>query len=414
VCLVTPGHLSTNPRLVKEADALAGAGYEVSIVASRFIGWADEADRELDGRDWAVTKVGFGPYAGKVGRVRQGIRRRLFEQLFRLIGPLPWVAEGAFHPVIPGLTRAACAVKADLYIAHNLAALPAAGRAAEVHGARLGFDAEDFHSGELPDGPGSRRARSVVRAIEARYLPRCDHLTAASPGIARAYSTAYGIREPVVVLNVFPRRDAPPAPVVSGAIDSRGSLYWFSQTIGPDRGLETAIEAIGRSVSRPLLVLRGNPAAGYRERLMALASRCGAGDGIRFETLAAPGKLVKMAAPHDLGLASEVPVTENRSICLTNKIFTYLLAGVPVLASATTAQARIARQMPGALFLYPPGDAEALSRLIDDLLLSPTALAQARRAAWELGQGRYNWEAEQAVFLASVVAVLKEKGGGVA
>jgi hypothetical protein len=35
--LVTPGHLSTNPRLVKEADALAAAGYQVSVVSARFI-----------------------------------------------------------------------------------------------------------------------------------------------------------------------------------------------------------------------------------------------------------------------------------------------------------------------------------------------------------------------------------------
>jgi glycosyltransferase involved in cell wall biosynthesis len=413
VCLVTPGHLSTNPRLVKEADALAGAGYDVSIVASRFIDWADATDREFDGRDWQVTKVGFGPCSSQLRRVRHGMHRRLFQQLARIGALVPWVAEGAFHPIIPELTRAACAVKADLYIAHNLAALPAASRAAALQRARLGFDAEDFHSGELTDGPESRRARSVVRAIEAKYLPKCDHLTAASPEIGRAYASVYGVREPVVVLNVFPRGDAPPAPVDSDTGGGGQSLYWFSQTIGPDRGLETAVEAIGRSVSRPMLVLRGEPSPDYRERLMAFASRCGIGGGIRIEMPAAPSELVRLAALHDLGLASESPVTENRDICLTNKLFTYLLAGVPVLASATTAQAGIGRQMPGALFLYPPGDAEALSRLIDHLLLSPAALAEARQEAWTLGQRRYNWETEQAVFLASVAAVLEDKVGGV-
>ena len=33
ICLVSPGHLSSNPRLVKEADALHEAGYAVRVVA---------------------------------------------------------------------------------------------------------------------------------------------------------------------------------------------------------------------------------------------------------------------------------------------------------------------------------------------------------------------------------------------
>ena len=34
VCLVTPAHLASNPRLVKEADALHAAGYRTHVVAA--------------------------------------------------------------------------------------------------------------------------------------------------------------------------------------------------------------------------------------------------------------------------------------------------------------------------------------------------------------------------------------------
>ena len=34
ICLVTPGNLAANPRIVKEADALQEAGYEVTAVVS--------------------------------------------------------------------------------------------------------------------------------------------------------------------------------------------------------------------------------------------------------------------------------------------------------------------------------------------------------------------------------------------
>jgi len=33
ICLVSPGHVASNPRLVKEANSLVAAGYDVRVVA---------------------------------------------------------------------------------------------------------------------------------------------------------------------------------------------------------------------------------------------------------------------------------------------------------------------------------------------------------------------------------------------
>jgi len=396
VCLVTPGHLSTNPRLVKEADALAAAGYAVSIVSSRFISWADEADSEFVRRPWAMRRVAFGPIAGRMRHVAQSLQRRAGMLAYKLLG---CCAELAFHPVIPALTRAACAVPADLYIAHNLAALPAAYRAARKRGARLGFDAEDFHSGELNDTPENALRLRLTREIERRYLSRCEHLTAASPGIARAYADAYGVKEPVVILNVFPKSDAPAAPTARGTAQPSPSLYWFSQTIGPDRGLETVVEAISLSRSRPTLLLRGNPSPGYEQQLTALAANLGIAECVRILPPAPPRAMVRLAAGYDVGLATENSYTLNRDICLTNKLFTYLLAGIPTLASDTTAQAEIAAEMPEAVLVYRQNNPQALAKKMDDLLLTSNRLSTARKTAWRMGQARYNWETEQHDFV---------------
>ena len=134
-------------------------------------------------------------------------------------------------------------VKADLYIAHYPAALPAAAKSAARHGARYAFDAEDFHLGDLPDLPKHEHERRRLRAIEGAYLPRAAYVTAASPGIADAYVKGYGIKRPAVVLNVFPLSRAPASTTPRGTVEPGPSLYWFSQTIGPDRGLEAAVAA---------------------------------------------------------------------------------------------------------------------------------------------------------------------------
>lgn len=403
ICLVTPGHLSTNPRLVKEADALAAAGYEVSIVAARFIHWADAADTEFANRPWRVHKVAFGPLAGRASQIMQSLLRRVCLLAWKGLGLWP---ERAFHPVIAGLTRAACGIQADLYIAHNLAALPAAYHAAKKHGAKFGFDAEDFHSGELSMTPENALRSRLTREIERRYLPLCDHLTAASPGIAKAYAEAYGVAVPSVILNVFPKAAAPSAPTRCGAARPSPSLYWFSQTIGPDRGLETVVTAIASSQSRPNLFLRGNLSPGYEKVLTALAEQLGIGDRLRFLVPAPPGDMVSLAAEYDIGLATEVSTTANRDICLTNKIFTYLLAGLPVLATDTAAQSEIASGMSGAVFVYPQQGAQNLALRMDELLLSPHQLAHARQAAWQIGQVRFNWDVEQAILLRLVESAL--------
>jgi len=403
ICLVTPGHLSTNPRLVKEADALAAAGYEVSVVSARFIHWADEADDEFSSRPWRVRKVTFGPIAGRAKRVAQSLRRRVCLLAYKHFGRC---AVLAFHPVIPALTRAACATSADLYIAHNLAALPAAFRAAKKHGAKLGFDAEDYHSGEFNVTPENALPLRLTREIERRYLPRCDYLTAASPGISKAYAEAYVVQEPTVILNVFPKAEAPAGPTPKGTAQPSPSLYWFSQTIGSNRGLETVVEAISLSRSRPTFFLRGNPSPGYREQLTALAEKYGVGDRLGFLPPAPPGEMVRLAAEFDVGIASEPGHSLNNRLALSNKMFTYILAGIPTLASDTTAQSEMALKMAGAAFVCPQRDARGLAAKMDDLLLSPHALASARQAAWEYGQHRFNWEAEQRSLLQVIESIL--------
>ena len=47
IVLITTGQPSTNPRIVKEADALHAAGYDVTVLYSFFISWAFEKDKIL-------------------------------------------------------------------------------------------------------------------------------------------------------------------------------------------------------------------------------------------------------------------------------------------------------------------------------------------------------------------------------
>ena len=129
------------------------------------------------------------------------VRQRVCSLLYPRGGA--YVRDLAYSRFVNELASTAAAEPADLYIAHNLQARPAAVRAARRHGGRVGFDAEDFHRGEFPDTDASLQKKLTV-AVEEAYIPACDHLTAACEGIAAAYAETLGIDKQTVILNVFP------------------------------------------------------------------------------------------------------------------------------------------------------------------------------------------------------------------
>jgi hypothetical protein len=406
VCLVTTGQPSTTPRLVKEADALTANGYRVHVVGAHWIDWADASDRVLlASRRWTSTIVdwrqprGFARYA----RARHWLARHAPRP--RWIDP--WLAPAALSRVGPELRRAAGRVAADLYIAHTLGALPIACEAAARHGAFAGFDAEDFHSGQWPEASASRAWR-LARRLERTFVPRCAYVTAAAPAIATAYADLCGIPVPETVLNVAPLADRPAA-FRRGADAGPLQLYWYSQTIGPDRGLEDVVRAMGRLGPGVILHLRGRWQAGYESVLKAIAAGCGvAAQRIVSHPPAPHDEMVRLAGTYDIGLAVEPGVTPNNRIAVSNKLFTYLLAGASVLATRTAGQAALRADLGPAAQWCEPRDPESLASALRPWLENRTALRSARAHAWMLGERRFNWDREQLRFLRAVAAALTD------
>src|SRR5262249_51269354 len=122
ICLISPGHLSTNPRLVKEAEALAGAGHEVALITGDYSAWAREADKTIISRCRVVRRLCFGPEAALPTRLFHFLRVRGARVLLAAGFRSQTVFRAAWHPIAPALVTAAKRVKADLYIAHYPAA----------------------------------------------------------------------------------------------------------------------------------------------------------------------------------------------------------------------------------------------------------------------------------------------------
>jgi glycosyltransferase involved in cell wall biosynthesis len=405
VVIVTPTYLSSNPRVVKEAEALAAAGLHVAAVFSQGPAmWARPEDVTVSaGRPWQAVAHSWSwsvpgeraTYAWSTARYH--LARRVWRP-----GPL-WLTTRAECRTYPELARAASRLKAALYVGHYPEGLAAAGVAARRHDAHLAYDAEDLHSDEDPQTPAGDARRSRVMQIERAHLSRCAYVSAVSDGVAAALSQRYGVAQPLVVHNTFPWADRE---TLDGCRKDRRSdvptVYWYSQVIGPDRGLQDAIRALGLVRSPFELHVRGFHGDEMASRIRALAEEAGIANRVILHQRVNPAELLSRTAEHDIGLALEQPVSANRLLTVTNKMFFYMLAGLAVVATDTPGQRRIADQTPGVVRVYTPGDHLALAHILERLLSDPTALAAQRARALDAARDRWNWETEQVALVRAV------------
>jgi len=395
ICLISPSHPCSNPRLVKEADALAGAGFDVHVICSRYMPALDAFDAGIFAKaQWNCTVV---DHTARTKRLYYSLARRIARASDGLARRLPLLAH---HPPARDLIEPASRIRADLYVGHVLGGLPVAVAAAKKNRALAGFDAEDFHSAEIPDTPENRRDLIARRQLE-RLLRFCADRTAAAPCIAEAYQASQGVAMDVI-LNVFPLAMAPAAPAAREAADDAPvRFYWFSQTVGTGRGLEAFLEAMRHATRDWRLHLRGHVSAGTRASLDGLG-----GGKIVWEPPAGAEEMARLAAACDVGLSLEESLPLNRDLCLTNKIFTCLLAGLPIILSPTTAQRRLARDLGDAAVVVDFTQPAEAARAIAQFAFDPARLRTARAKSWELGQTVYNWDREKTKRIASVRSLL--------
>ncbi|WP_343523812.1 hypothetical protein [Pedobacter sp.] len=399
IVLVTSGQPSLNPRLVKEADALANAGYEVVVIYQYWNDWGTDLDIELlKTKRWTAYRVGGSPNEHKLTYWYARIQHKLASYLLKHLGPKGFLVEAAIGRCCLLLAKKAQAIKADLYIGHNLAALPAIVKAARYHKGKCGFDAEDFHRYEESDDENELKVKLKI-AMEDRYIHQLDYLTTASPLIDHAYRAIYPLKNGTSILNVFGQQ------ATDGSLKKENAalkLFWFSQTIGTNRGLEQVIEAMSLCKQYPIeLHLLGACRAATKSYFNNTADRYGLQAKLIFYHPPIPEKeIFTFAQQFDIGLATETSLPKNRDICLTNKIFTYVQIGLATIASNTTAQRQLMEKYPdmGSIF----ESTATLVKLLENYASDKKWLKTQQKKALLYARTELNWEKEQEKFLSII------------
>lgn len=396
ITVITGGHLSTCPRMLKAADALAEAGYDVRMISTRHVVWATETDEEVRrSRRWQWTVVNYDRHSARMTYWKSGFRFKAVRQLATFLQPasLPLgVAANGYGRVHSELLAAALAEPADLVYGGTGGALAAAAIAGRRMGVPYAIDLEDFHSAEQDNSPESDLSHRLVERIERDILPGAAFLTTGSAAMAEAYFEKYGVR-PIPIHNTFPLPDR--APEFSQPPNDALRLYWFSQTIGSGRGLEDVIRAVGLAGIAAELHLRGNPVAGYLDSLHRLATDFAPRLQLIHHPPINPDAMVESCRAYDIGLALEQAHVFNRAVCLTNKAFTYMLAGLAVVFTDTPGQRPLAEDLGYAALLYSPGNVDALAAGLKRWAEDKQQLLAAKHSAWDAACRRWHWHHDE-------------------
>lgn len=401
ICIITTRHISYNPRVMKEADALHARGYNVTVITICNNQLQSEFDAELmRNRRWKLKTINFRRTVK--AEHQRWLRFSLVKKFYDLVlkvTPKFGIAEAASLKGYHALRSMAMKEQADYYIAHHAEALSIAYYASKKHGKQFGFDAEDFHTGMTDSNDFNTGL--LISYLEAKYLPFASTITAASKGIADAYCNRYNAVKPTVVLNVFPLED------VQAGLNNIPRFYWYSQVIGPNRSLETLLEAASQLNAPFELYIRGSfHSASYEEHLKSIAANLHISGKVRFLPPINASQIIPDGARYDVGLALESNVSINRDICVTNKIFSYLMSGLAIIATDTTGQVDISKDLGKAMLICRQNDSEDLARAMSEYIQNPSLLTNARENARALAEERFNWDNEAELLFQNINNVL--------
>ncbi len=221
--------------------------------------------------------------------------------------------------------------KSDLYISNDLDTLPANFFASRIKNVRLVYDSHEYFTEvpELVNRPGVRR---IWTKIEEYIFPKLKRVMTVNESIAGFYRSRYGI-------NVHVVRNLPYRIVESTGKEERSRwnipdnirLFLFQGSgINIDRGGEEAIEAIKHVDNAALLFIGGGD-------VISILLKKVADDRLESKVYFIPKQpmkdLARFTRMADIGLTLDKDTNLNYRYSLPNKLFDYIQAGLPVLAT---------------------------------------------------------------------------------
>jgi glycosyltransferase involved in cell wall biosynthesis len=377
VCMHVRGVARTDARVMREATALVKAGFAVSIVDIEQE-YSRPTQENISG---VCVKHIFLPGSFDSSRFKlwslvKVVKSRIYS-VYRIM-QLP----------------------ADIYHAHDVSALPACYIAARLRRKPLIFDSHELPLCNLAGSPWFR-FKKLFALILAAIIPRFAGVITVSPPIVQEMRNCYHARKVALIRNLHSFQVVSKSDrlrhFLSLGPEIRIALY--QGNLQPSSGLDILVHAACFLEPDIVIVMMGKGVGTTPIELEALIARQGVADRVKIIPPVPYEELLDWTASADIGLTTLPPnYSESIRMCLPNKLFEYLMAGLPVLTSQLDAVVDIlhTHQVGQVVSSLAPADVAAA---INTILADHVALDRMRRNAQEVAQHEFYWEKESQMLI---------------
>ncbi len=278
---------------------------------------------------------------------------------------------------------------ADLLVANDLDTLLPNFLVSRIRKIPLVYDAHEYFTGvpELQDHPLKQK---IWKKLEQWLFPKLKTIFTVNDSIAGLYEKEYGIR-PVVVRNVPPKFENPnpKSRKALGLPENKFIIIMQGAGINVHRGAEEITEAM-QYLDQVVLLIIGNgdvlPVLKKKVAQLSLSEK------VIFISRRPYPEMMQYTAAADLGLTLDKDTNINYRYSLPNKIFDYLHAGIPVLASRLPEIEKIIETYRVGDFI-PDHNPENMAKKIKDIMAHPNRLQQWKENT-AVAAAELNWETE--------------------
>ncbi len=361
-------------RILLAADSLEAAGWDVTIVAMPLdtpgrddrrvvrigtnAGAANRENRVLDAYRWVRGHLPMN------GRLMRWMKRMAWRYL---------VDQESFYLKLFYATASRYSPR--VFVANDLPMLPLARKLAEACGARLVYDSHELYS----EQDFSDRERRRWAEIEAKYIGACDVVITVNPSIATELEQRYGLSGVRVIYNAERARGTPPASRrlhEAFALSAEKRIVLLQGGLSAGRNLEVLVDAM-RYVQHPDVVLVVLGEGLLLHRLQQIARQEGLKGRVFFHAAVPQSELLGLTASADAGVIPYQSTCLNNHYCTPNKLFEFIAAGLPILATDLPEIGRIVTGHAIGL-VGDTGSPRKLAALMDDFFSDAQRLASWR------------------------------------
>lgn len=343
--MVLKNQLWNDARVKKEALTLSETGFKVTILCQ-------PEDGVPRSEEWGEISIRRIPRSGKFKAVFRGVldtsgdtaaaqKRGLATRLVSILrkNPVKRFLGDMLHSTLyqSRLLYHALLTGADVYHAHDLDTLSVCAAAAWLTGTSYVYDSHELwlESNRHLAEP-SRFVQLMDEFTEKSLIPGAAAVIAVTPGRASVMRSMYRkMVEPTLVANYPPAADPYPSNsetrVSLGASDESCFLFLYQGVLAPKRGLEQLIDAaLMLRGLRIHVAIVGHDVFG--NAIKAYADRVSAEDVVTFHPPVRSEKLHEITGSADAGLLLFQDSCLNHNLSLPNKLFEYMMSGLPILA----------------------------------------------------------------------------------